>query len=157
MKEILNEILKSSRMPEGIAWRRLDFKSEQLIIQKGDIGRTLFYIEKGMVRVLGDATLEENRRISHSICDMRDGDIFGDVCLYGENQRTATIKALTDVQVLEVRTDSLSVYLDDHPILGYIFLKKLFEIMTNRLSLANDRIENLLAWGIKAHAIDKYL
>jgi len=25
------------------------------------------------------------------------------------------------------------------------------------LGLANDRIEHLLAWGIKAHDIDKYL
>ena len=29
--------------------------------------------------------------------------------------------------------------------------------MAKRLELANERIDKLLAWGIKAHDIDKYL
>ena len=135
MKHILNDILSSSQFSEGTAWKRLSYKVGEKIIEKGEIGSSLFLVEHGTVRVLGGA----------------------DICLYGSHRRTASVVCLTDVCILEIRSDLLSVYLDDHPVQGYLFLKGLFEIMAKRLELANDRIDKLLAWGIKAHDIDKYL
>ena len=110
-----------------------------------------------MVRVLGEAEFEGNVRVTPGLCDLKAGAIFGDICLYEARPRTASVIALTDICILEIRSDMLSVYLDDHPIQGYLFLKGLFEIMTIRLELANDRVDKLLAWGIKAHDINKYL
>lgn len=157
MKELFNDILKNPLFPEGSAWCRRRFKAGEMIVQKGEIGKTLFFVEEGDVRVLGDAELEGNRKISPGLCDLQTGAIFGDVCLYGSHQRSASVMALGDVCVLEIDSAMLSVYLDEHPEQGYPFLKALFQIMSKRLALANDRIEYLLAWGIKAHDIDKYL
>jgi CRP/FNR family transcriptional regulator, cyclic AMP receptor protein len=157
MKDIFGEILKNPLFPEGTAWTRLKFKAGEMIVQKGEIGKTLFLVEEGNVRVLGGAELEGNRKISPGLCDLQPGAIFGDVCLYGTHQRSASVMALNDVCVLEIDSGMLSIYLDEHPAQGYPFLKALFQIMSKRLALANDRIEYLLAWGIKAHDIDKYL
>lgn len=157
MEQIIHDLLADSKFQEGIAWRRFDEKAGETIIRKGDEGNSLFYLESGTVRVLGGAELDENRRISPGLCDLPEGAVFGDVCLYGPRERTASVVALTDISLLEVRSDMLSVYLDDHPVQGYLFLKALFQSMSNRLTLANERIEHLLVWGIKAHDIDKYL
>lgn len=157
MKQLLEEILRSPQLVEGAAWKRVKYKAGEKIIEKGEIGSTLFLVEAGGVRVLGGAELEGEIRITPGICDLETGAIFGDICLYGTHRRSASVVALNDVCLLEVRSDMLSIYLDDHPIEGYLFLKALFEIMAIRLETANDRIEKLLAWGIKAHDIDKYL
>lgn len=157
MKHILNDILNSPRFSEGTAWKRLYYKAGEKIIEKGEIGSSLFLVEEGTVRVLGGAELDGEVRIMPGLCDLGEGSVFGDVCLYGSHQRTATVVCLTEVEVLEIRSDMLSVYLDDHPVQGYLFLKALFGIMAKRLELANERIDKLLAWGIKAHDIDKYL
>lgn len=157
MKQILDEILSNSKFIEGYAWKRVNYQANQKIIEKGVVGNTLFLVEEGMVRVLGGADVDENIRVSPGLCDLGSGALFGDVCLYEAHKRTASVIALTDASLLEIRSDMLSVYLDDHPIQGYLFLKELFEIMARRLELANERIEKLLAWGIKAHEIDKYL
>jgi CRP/FNR family cyclic AMP-dependent transcriptional regulator len=157
MKDIFGDVLANAKFQEGVGWRRFSLKSGEMIIRKGEEGRTLFFVEEGAVRVLGGAELEGNRRISPGLCDLGEGSVFGDVCLYGLRERTASVAALTDVRLLEIRSDMLSVYLDDHPVQGYLFLKALFQIMSNRFELANERIEQLLAWGIKAHEIDKYL
>ncbi|MDD2762233.1 MAG: cyclic nucleotide-binding domain-containing protein [Methylomonas sp.] len=157
MKRIVDEILSNPQFSEGSAWRRLWIKAGTKIIEKGDIGNSLFLIEKGIVRVLGEAEIDGEIRITPGLSDLDAGAIFGDICLYGEHRRTATVVAVTDVSILEVNSDMLSVFLDDHPVQGYLFLKGMFEIMAKRLELANERIDKLLAWGIKAHDIDKYL
>lgn len=157
MKTILDEILTSPEFVEGDAWHRRMYKASEKIIEKGDLGSSLFFIEKGQVRVLGGAEIEGKTKVSPGLCDLQAGSLFGDICLYGIHRRTATVMALTDACVLEIRSDRLGSYLDNHPVQGYLFLKALFKIMALRVELANDRIEKLLAWGIKAHDIDKYL
>jgi len=157
MKNVLDEILSSPQFSEGVAWNRRWYKVGEKIIEKGDVGATLYIVETGRVRILGESELDGNVRVAPGLCDLDEGGVFGDICLYGEHRRTATVVALTDAGILEVRSDKLSIYLDNHPVQGYLFLKDLFEIMAKRLTLANDRIDKLLAWGIKAHNIDKYL
>lgn len=157
MKDIFHDILIDPQFPQGSAWMRRHYRAGEIIVQKGDIGRSLFLVEAGSVRVLGGAELEGKMKISPGLCDLGEGSIFGDICLYGSHQRTASVVAVHEVTVLELDSQMLTVYLDDHPVQGYLFLKELFEIMAKRLELANDRIEYLLAWGIKAHDIDKYL
>ena len=157
MKEILYEIIDSPKFLEGLAWKRCFYKAGEKIIEKGEIGSTLFFLEEGSVRVLGGAEIDGNIKINPGLCDLQVGSLFGDICLYGNHRRTASVMALTDVQTLEIRSDMLRDYLDEHPFQGYLFLKALFQIMVIRLELANERIEKLLAWGIKAHDIDKYL
>ena len=157
MKQILNDILASSQFEEGVAWKRVYYNAGDKIIEKDEIGNSIFLVEDGCVRVFGIADLEKDVKVSPSLCDLEKGSIFGDVCLYSSHRRTATVRALTNANILEIRSDLLSAYLDGHPEVGYLFLKELFEIMAARLETAGDRIEKLLAWGIKAHDIDKYL
>lgn len=157
MKDILWGILSNAQFQEGVAWKRRQVNTGEIIIRKGELGDTLFFLEQGVVRVLGDAELGEKQHISPGLCDLGAGAVFGDVCLYEPQKRTASVVALSNVQLLEINGSMLSVYLDDHPVEGYLFLKTLFQTMVNRLALANDRIGHLLAWGIKAHDIDKYL
>lgn len=157
MKQILDEILRHSQLPEGVAWSRKRYMAGDKIVEKGRLGNTLFLVETGTARVLGGVEIEDNVRLTPGLCDLKAGAVFGDICLYESRPRTASVVALTDICLLEIRSDMLSVYLDDHPVEGYLFLKRLFEVMAVRLELANERVDRLLAWGIKAHDIDKYL
>ncbi len=157
MKDILKDILSHPQFKEGVAWKRRKIGTGEMIIRQGEMGDTLFFLEDGVVRVLGDAELGEKQHISPGLCDLGPGAVFGDVCLYEPQKRTASVVALSDVLLLEINGSMLSVYLDDHPVEGYLFLKVLFQTMVKRLALANDRIGHLLAWGIKAYDIDKYL
>lgn len=157
MKQLLKQILAAKQLPEGVAWKRHEFKVNSIIVRKGEIGKSLFYIEKGTLRVIGDVQLEKQKQIHPGVCDLTSGSVFGEICLHHSQVRMATVTAATDAVVLEIEGEALSAYLDDNPIQGYLFYKQLFEIMINRLNMANQRIENLMAWGLKVHEIDKYL
>src|SRR5574343_96234 len=101
MKHILNEILSSPQFKEGVAWKRVSYNAGEKIIEKDDIGNSIFLVEDGSVRVFGVADLEKDIKVSPSLCDLEKGAIFGDICLYGQHRRIATVRALTNAVILE--------------------------------------------------------
>ena len=155
--QTLNEILRDPSFQEGIAWHRQRFHDKEIIVKEGDKGTTLFYIEEGSLRVSGHVDLDQNRRVQPGFCDLHAGDIFGEICLHETHLRTATVTAISDGCILEIDGRKLNAYFDDHPMQGYLFYKKLFGVLIVRMKSANQRIENLLAWGLKVHGIEQHL
>ena len=153
----MQQILAAKQMHEGSVWRRHRFQPNSVIVKKGELGKSLFFVEEGILRVLGDVELQDNKKIRPGVFDLDCGTIFGEVCLDRSQIRSATVVAISEVVLIEVDGRSLSVYLDDNPLLGYLFYKELFEIMMARLGKANQRVANLMGWGLQAHSIDKYL
>jgi CRP-like cAMP-binding protein len=156
LKHILKKILQAPQLKEGVAWSRRHFAPNDVVVQKGDVGKTLFIVESGKLQVAGTVELE-NKSIKSGLCEFGPGSVFGEMCLHHTQLRMATVTAMTDAELLEIDGQKLSIYLDDHPIDGYLFYKALFEVITSRLDIANQRIENLMAWGLKVHEIEKFL
>ncbi len=154
MNKTIEDIINDPAFPEGSAWKRYDFKAQKTIICEGEEGRSLFYIEAGTMRVTGKIALDEKRTFQTGISELIEGDIFGEVCLYKSQVRTATVSTLSSGRLVEIDGESLNLYLDDHPVLGYLFLKDLFEILITRLDRANHRVEDLFSWGLKVHSIE---
>ncbi len=157
VENILQQIIKSPQMMEGIAWQRRTYQANEIVVKAGDQGDKLYWIEKGGLRVLGHVQLESHKHIQPGISDLKAGMLFGESCLQTVLPRTATVMAVTESVLLEIKGQRLSIYLDDHPIHGYLFYKSLFEIMIHRLSRTNHTVETLLKWGLEAHEIDQYL
>ncbi len=157
METILKEILADSLFQEGVAWKKRNFNKNDFIIKQGEKGNLLFYVEEGVLRVTGDIELDENKHIQAGICDLKKGDVFGEIALNESFVRTASVQAITGGCVLEIDGEKLRQYLDSNPEAGYKFFKRLFEILVIRLHQANNRVNELFAWGLKVHDIDKYL
>jgi len=157
MLDILKKIIRDPGFPEEAAWRRYGFKPNQLIVREGDDGGSLYLVERGGLRVTGRVEVEDNRYVQPGICDLQAGDLFGEFCLFQPKQRSASVTALSEGQLLEIDGSRLGQYLDKHPETGYLVLKALFLTLNDRLGRANQRVESLFAWGLKAHGIDQYL
>ncbi|HIE55151.1 MAG TPA: cyclic nucleotide-binding domain-containing protein [Chromatiaceae bacterium] len=157
VKETIREILADAEFAEGTAWRRHHLHPNQVIVREGEKGRSLFYIERGKLRVTGRVQLDSERHVQPGICDMGAGEVFGELSLYGCRTRTATVTALSEAVVVELDGEQLAQFLHANPELGYRMLRALFETLADRLSRADRQMENLLAWGLKAHAIEKHL
>jgi len=147
----LKRIINDANFREGVAWHSRHFQAGENILKEGTEGRSLFLIESGHARVM--VTLKIERRVKPGICDLHSGDLFGELNLFEQNPRSASVIAVSDVQLLEINGEQLSRYLNQHPEVGYPILKNLFQLMVSRLNKANRRIEYLLGWGLKAHDI----
>lgn len=157
MKNILNDIIKSPQFPESVAWSRRDFKANEIVVKEGEPATSLFFVEKGELRVTRHVGLGGDKGIQPGVGELKEGAVFGESCLHSILPRIATVITVSDVTLLEFDGERLGVYLDDNPVKGYLFYKYLFDIVIGRLNNANHTVETLMAWGLKAHDIDKHL
>ena len=153
MKSIIND----PGILEGIAWKYRQFHANEIIVHKGELGKSFFFIQEGKLRVTLQVAVEERRNIQAGVNDLEEGDFFGEISLFESRVRTASVTAITDGLLLEFDGELLGAYLDEHPLQGYLFMKNLFETMITRMTSGILRIESLMAWGLKAHGISKHL
>jgi len=156
LRDIIEEILEDPTFLEGIAWKMRSFDANEMVIRSGEVGKNIFLILEGIFRVTVHVKLDRRKSMRPGICDLTQGDIFGETCLLERGRSNASVITTTGGSALEIDTESLILYLDANPVLGYVFFKKLFVIMAERLQKSNQRIESLLAWGFKAHQIEKH-
>ena len=157
MNNVLNDILNDKHFPEGSAWERRNFQENDIIVAEGDDGGSLFFIEQGKLRVAGDIELQKQKHIQAGIWELEAGDIFGELALYESQLRTASVRAISGGTLVEINGKKLGIYLDAHPVQGYLFYKDMFEILISKLNRANHRVNDLFAWGLKAHDIEQHL
>ena len=157
MKTSIENIINDPNFPKDIAWKLREFHANEIIVHRGDAGKSFFFIEEGNLRVTVHVELEERRNIQAGISDLEKGDFFGEISLFESRIRTASVTALTDGRLLEFDGAMLGAYLDKNPIQGYLFFKHLFETLILRMTSGLHKIESLMAWGLKAHGISKHL
>jgi len=153
----ISDVIKDPRFPKGSAWKQRSFQANETIVEEGEDGKTLFLVTAGTLRVTASVIIEEDRRVQPGLCDLSAGDLFGELCLFGNHPRSASVVAVTDGELIEIDAKQLRTYMDANPETGYLILKELFDTITQRLNKANKRAEQLFSWGLKAHGIHKHL
>ncbi len=81
------------------------FLPGDMILFKGDVGKELFIISKGVVEVLRDDLPASQRKLSPPIY-LKNGSFFGEIALIMETRRTCSVQARTvcEVNILQQRT-----------------------------------------------------
>jgi len=110
-------------------FRPVFFRQGDVICAEGEPGDRMFIVTSGEVVVLklmgwGQRVLKE----------MKEGEIFGEMALISLEKRTATVKALTDVECLEMGQADFGDLLDQTP----IFAQRVLRVLTKRLRRADE-------------------
>jgi small-conductance mechanosensitive channel len=87
------------------------FGAKEALVTRGELGASMFVILDGGVEVIGK-TAEGPRVI---MAKLSAGDCFGEMSLVTGEPRNATVRAVADVMVLEVRKGDLSPLLEENP------------------------------------------
>ena len=145
MKQIIDDILGDSSFPKGIAWEKKSFETGETIVHENDFAESLFFIKEGALQVKIKLTNNDNELTQNQIFLLKPGDIFGEASLCQTGTRSATVIADSNGSLVEIDGERLSIYLDAHPIQGYLFYKQLFGIQLSRVNNANLQIEKLIS------------
>lgn len=94
------------------------FAPDESIVRRGQEGDSMFIIHRGSVNV----QIREEGRI-RVLRTLGEGDFFGEMGLFTGEPRTATVKALEETEVLEIKDYSLKPILEDNPELVVSFSK----------------------------------
>ena len=152
------EVIKNSPLFKGIAYSTLkeiemkcspvSFRKDDEIIRDEDRGDRMYILKKGSVSVIKKLTLLSDDR------DLRDKeliilnaekyDFFGEMVLCSATDtRSATVRANTDCEVLEITSEDIHGILASDPQSGMIFYKNLSALLSDRLRKANRDIVKL--------------
>ncbi len=104
------------------------------VFHEGDPGDSCYIVRTGVCRV----TREHSDGRAITLANLETGDIFGELAMLDGDNRSASVEALEDSQLLALPGSDVKALLRDHPELAV----KLVEALTRRLRLANERISN---------------
>jgi CRP-like cAMP-binding protein len=104
------------------------FRDGDTIIRQGDLGSSMYVIEDGEVEVVH---LHDDKVIRLAILGR--GDIFGELSLFGNNERSATVRALGNVRVTNVDRNIFLRRIQEDPSLAF----QTFNNMAARLDHMN--------------------
>jgi CRP/FNR family transcriptional regulator, cyclic AMP receptor protein len=110
----------------------LAFKAGETIISEGDDGDTAFFIVSGSVDVIIGPGAK-----ARTVGTLREGEVFGEMCLIEPGPRSATIRAVTDVECLATSYEDFIAAIEDNPDRAVAFMKTL----VRRLRQMNELME----------------
>ncbi|HUY26236.1 MAG TPA: mechanosensitive ion channel family protein [Candidatus Binataceae bacterium] len=87
------------------------FGAGEVLVRQGEAGDTMFIVRRGTVEVIGIAQDGSPRHLAYG----SPSQIYGEGALLNGDPRTATIKAVTDVEVLEMNRDGFARMFREHP------------------------------------------
>jgi CRP/FNR family transcriptional regulator, cyclic AMP receptor protein len=104
----------------------------EAVFREGDSGDTCYVIREGAVRVTRRHS--DGRQIT--LAELREGDIFGELAMFGGETRSATVEAIESTSGVAVLSGDLRRTLLAHPDIAVAML----EGLADRIRAANERL-----------------
>jgi small-conductance mechanosensitive channel len=103
-----------------------EFGAGEVLMRQGETGETMYIIRQGHVEVIAHGAAGSDRHVA----TMGSSQVVGEAALFTGEARTATIRALDDVEVIEIGRDGLTRLFKQSPNIA----QAISEIVSMRLS-----------------------
>ena len=114
----------------------LEFRRDQVVFAQGDVADTVFYIQKGQVKVV--VISEQGKEAVVGI--FGPGQFFGEGCMNGHSVRIATTTAMEDCLITVITKAAMLAVLHDQPKFSEMFMAYL---LTRNSRIEEDLIDQL--------------
>jgi uncharacterized membrane protein len=122
------------------------FHAGDSIFHQGDAGQAMYIVAEGQLNIYLPG--EASRRIS--LKDIGQGELFGELALFDDQPRSASVLATTDVVLLELDRATLSSYLDRRPRAAMAILKTMGARLRETNALLSERAARNVVAEIEA-------
>jgi len=98
----------------------------------------IYIIIDGRVRIdIGSVSFDKGIKSKIQLAVLRRGDIFGEMAFLENQRRTADVTAIDKVNVIKINRDNLLELFNKNNYIGYIFMRNLSFILSQRLEDTN--------------------
>lgn len=123
---------------------RLQFPTGAAVIKEGEAGDAMYILVEGAVEIskslvmkMGREDFQDRDKILTKL-SAEDHAVFGEVALFEQGKRTATVTALTDCAILEINRDGFLRLAEENPRIGYKIIRNITQILCSRLRKADE-------------------
>ncbi|MHC4307913.1 MAG: Crp/Fnr family transcriptional regulator [Planctomycetota bacterium] len=103
-----------------------DYKDGDTIFEENTIGKEMYIILTGNAKVIKKKDGAET-----TLATLEEGDFFGEMSLFDNSPRSATVKALGDVKLLEINQKNFLKKISRDPSLAFRMLEKMSQRIRN--------------------------
>jgi CRP-like cAMP-binding protein len=114
----------------------LEFQKNQTLFAQGDVADTVFYIQKGKVKL----TVLSEQGKEAVVAILEPGQFFGEGCLNGQRLRIATTTAMEECTITAISKDAMTALLHQEPKFAELFMSYL---LTRNSRIEEDLIDQL--------------
>ncbi|URA09361.1 Crp/Fnr family transcriptional regulator [Thermospira aquatica] len=147
---LFSELTEEERKQVGDILHYRHYKKGEVIVSEGDEGTSLFLFQKGVVQVTSQITLKRTgddkwmeAEKSIATYDEVKMPFFGEMSLLTGAPRSATVKAMTDVELYEVFQKDFYDLCERNHTIGYKLLKAIAQVLCGRIRSLNQNILKL--------------
>ena len=115
----------------------LAFPSKQIIFSQGDMADSVFYIQKGQVKL----SVVSQQGKEAIVGMLNPGDFFGEGCLVGQVVCMATATASSKTTIVRIDKATMVKVLYDEPIFAELFMAYL---LTHNIRIQEDLVDQLI-------------
>jgi CRP/FNR family cyclic AMP-dependent transcriptional regulator len=120
----------------GVGKTILEFHKNQNVFAQGDVADTVFYIQKGRVKL----TVLSEQGKEAVVAILESGQFFGESCMNGHKLRISTTTAMDDSVITCITKDAMLTALHDEPKFSEMFMAYL---LTRNSRIEEDLIDQL--------------
>lgn len=124
-----------------------DYKDGSIIFEENSVGKEMYIIISGKVKITKERNATET-----ILATLEEGEFFGEMSLFDNSPRSATVKAVGDVRLLEINQKNFLKKISKDPSLAFRILEK----MSQRIRIVDEKVLNQVL-EIKNIAKDSYV
>jgi len=114
----------------------LEFRKNQRVFAQGDVADTVFYIQKGKVKL----TVVSDQGKEAVVAILEPGQFFGEGCMNGHPRRIATTTAMEACVITAITKEAMTAAIHDEPKFSELFMAYL---LTRNSRIEEDLIDQL--------------
>ena len=148
-KDFLKEVGILARLTANeldLVWgivKQMSAPAGTVIIREGDVGDSMYFFAEGQVNVTKNLTLKLGkqgfRQAEKSFVKLDSSEVsfFGDMAMFEDDTRSATITASTGCLLYEIKREDFENLCTTHPHLGYKILREIAPVLCRRIRKGN--------------------
>ena len=114
------------------------YRDGEVIVRQGEVGNCMYVIQRGQAEVL---LRNEDQEVCVAV--LGDGDVFGEMALFDQEVRSATVRARGELWALTLEKRTFLRRIHEDPSLVFNILEK----MSRRIRELNDSLKKALGRG----------
>ena len=147
---LFRDLLEADLAALALSFRDRRVKKGEVLFREGDAGRELYLIREGSVIVSKLVT----GRVEQVLARLGEGEIFGEMSLFDDAPRSATVQAETDSVLLCLDRESLRRLIENRPHAAAAVLFRLVQVFVARLRSSGNLVAEVTRWGLEATGMD---
>ncbi|MGR3304094.1 MAG: cyclic nucleotide-binding domain-containing protein [Candidatus Scalindua sp.] len=108
-----------------------DYKDGSIIFEENSVGKEMYIIISGKVKII-----KEKDTVETILATLEEGEFFGEMSLFDNHPRSATVKAIGDIKLLEINQKNFLKKISKDPSLAFRILEK----MSQRIRITDEKI-----------------